>query len=259
MSRRGADLTAAPWFGSKHDSFEQDGIAVRQKAVGAVSPVGSTRSVSPQKIHPKRSASKSSGPMAAPDPKKIDIAVAWLRTVLTTGERAAAEVEAEARCVGIKGAAPSELFLHAKSSFTDDEWSGFTGGAPPETIVVGVQIADAKDSLKLFRPGRYPIMRGSALILADDQAFLWTAGYAPRLDTYLGPETPNPVLVRRQRGDCAFDTILRDVMGLTKINFNSCLHNDRLPVTIRFADAVGEIMLAAPQSGEPRLPFKFYI
>jgi hypothetical protein len=48
-------------------------------------------------------------------------------------------------------------------------------------------------------------------------------------------------------------------MGLTKINFNSCLHNDRLPVTIRFADAVGEITLAAPQSGEPRLPFKFYI
>jgi mono/diheme cytochrome c family protein len=72
-------------------------------------------------------------------------------------------------------------------------------------------------------------------------------------------ETPNPLLVRRQRGDCALNTILRDVMGLTKINFNSCLHNDRLPVTIRFADAVGEIMLAAPQSGEPRLPFKFYI
>ena len=85
--------------------------------------------------------------------------------------------------------------------------------------------------------------------LGDDQAFLWTAGYAPRLDTYLGPETPNPLLGRRQR----------DVMGLPKINFNSCLHNDRLPVTIRFADAVGEIMLAAPQTGEPRLPFKFYI
>ncbi len=67
------------------------------------------------------------------------------------------------------------------------------------------------------------------------------------------------MLVRLQRGACSFDTILRDVMALTKINFNSCLHNDRLPVTIRFADAVGEIMLAAPQTGEPRLPFKFYI
>jgi class 3 adenylate cyclase len=30
-------------------------------------------------------------------------------------------------------------------------------------------------------------------------------------------------------------------------------------LTIRFADAVGEIMLAAPPTGEPRLPFKYYI
>lgn len=153
---------------------------------------------------------------------------------------------------------PAELFLHAKSSFTDEEWRGFTIGAPAETNVVGVQIVDAEDNMKRFRPAKYPILRGSALRL-DDQAFLWTAGYALRLDTYLGPETPNPLLIRRQRGDCAFGIILRDVMGLTKINFNSCLHNDRLPVTIRFADAVGEIMLAVPQSGEPRLPFKFYI
>jgi hypothetical protein len=162
-------------------------------------------------------------------------------------------------CNQHNGQPPAELFLHAKSSFTDEEWKGFTSGAPPETNIVGVQIADAKENMKLFRPGNYPILHGSALLLGDDRAFLWTAGYVPRLDTYLGPETPNPLLIRRQRGDCAFDTILSDVMGLTKINFNSCLHNDRLPVTIRFADAIGEIMLAAPQSGEPRLPFKFYI
>ena len=154
---------------------------------------------------------------------------------------------------------PAELFLHAKFSFTNEEWQGFKDGAPHETNVVGVQIADAKDNMKLFRQGHYPIVRGTACLLDNQQAFLWTAGYVPRLDTYLGPETPNPVLVRLQRGECSFDTILRDIMGLTKINFNSCLHNDRLPVTIRFADAVGEIMLAAPQTSEPRLPFKFYI
>ena len=74
---------------------------------------------------------------------------------------------------------PAELFLHAKSSFTDEEWKGFTNGAPPLTNVVGVQIADGKDNLKLFRPGKYPVIRGSALLTGDDQAFLWTAGYVP--------------------------------------------------------------------------------
>jgi hypothetical protein len=61
------------------------------------------------------------------------------------------------------------------------------------------------------------------------------------------------------RGDCDLNTVLNDVLGLTKINFNSCLHNDRLPVTIRFADAVGDVLVAAPMEGDPKLPFKFYI
>lgn len=74
----------------------------------------------------------------------------------------------------------------------------------------------------------------------------------------MGPETPNPILVRVLRGDCDLDTALNDVLGLTKINFNSCLHNNRLPVTIRFADAVGDVLGAAPMEGDPKLPFKFY-
>jgi hypothetical protein len=48
-------------------------------------------------------------------------------------------------------------------------------------------------------------------------------------------------------------------MGLTKINYNTCLFNDRMPVTIRFANAIGDILIAAPLTHEPKLPFKFYI
>jgi hypothetical protein len=79
-------------------------------------------------------------------------------------------------------------------------------------------------------------------------------GYIP-----MGPETPNPILVRVQRGACDLRVVLSDVLGLTKINFNSCLFNDRLPVTIKFANEVGDVLISAPMDGEPRLPFKFYI
>jgi hypothetical protein len=94
-------IAAVPKLDSKNDSFEPDRIAVRQNAAGAILPVGGTRSVSPQKIQPKRSASKSSCSMPAPGQTKVDIAAAWLRSVLTGVERPAADVEAEARCVGI--------------------------------------------------------------------------------------------------------------------------------------------------------------
>lgn len=154
---------------------------------------------------------------------------------------------------------PSELFIHATSAFTDEEWKGFSAGSDTKTNLVGVQIIDAHDDLKLFRPGAYPVIRGSALLTSDRSAYLWTSGYAARLDTYMGPETPNPLLIKIVRGDCPLKTVLLDILGLTKINFNSCLHNDRLPVTIRFANAVGDVLISAPINSEPRLPFKFYI
>jgi hypothetical protein len=65
----------------------------------------------------------------------------------------------------------------------------------------------------------------------------------------MGPETPNPIAVRVLRGECDLGVVRRDVLGLTKINFNSCLHNDRLPVTIRFASEVGDVLVAAPIEG----------
>ena len=154
---------------------------------------------------------------------------------------------------------PKELFIHASSNFADDEWAGFEKGAGTDTKVLGIQISDAYEDLKLYRMGNYPVIRGTALPLGDRSAYLWTSGFVPRLDTYMGPETPNPIMVRVQRGECDLRGVLIDVMGLTKINFNSCLFNDRMPVTIRFANEVGDVLISAPMDGEPRLPFKFYI
>jgi hypothetical protein len=75
----------------------------------------------------------------------------------------------------------------------------------------------------------------------------------------MGPDTPNPLQVSIRRGDALLRVVMSDVLALTKINFNTCLFNDREPVTIRFADAIGDILIAAPLEGEPMLPFKFYI
>jgi len=60
-------------------------------------------------------------------------------------------------------APPKELFLHATSTFTDDEWAGFKAATGPETNIVCVQISDAYDDLKVFRPGSYPVMRGNPM------------------------------------------------------------------------------------------------
>jgi hypothetical protein len=84
-------------------------------------------------------------------------------------------------------------------------------------------------------------------------------GYIPRLRTYPGREVPNPLSIEICRGDADLGVVMRDVMGLTKVNFNACIFADGLPVTLRFANAVGEILTAAPRTDGPPLPFRHYI
>ena len=102
-------------------------------------------------------------------------------------------------------------------------------------------------------------MRGLAHKVTPSRAYLWSTGYVPRLDTYPGWETPNPILVEIVRGDPEIEIVLADILGLTKLNYNSCEFSASMPVTLSFADAVGEILMAAPSESTPPLPFRYYI
>jgi hypothetical protein len=70
---------------------------------------------------------------------------------------------------------------------------------------------------------------------------------------------PNPLTVEIRRGSADIEQVMRDVMSLTKLNFNGAEFSDGLPVTLRFADLVGEILTAGPITPHAPLPFKFYI
>jgi hypothetical protein len=157
---------------------------------------------------------------------------------------------------------PKELFIHGQTSFRDDEWHAFEGAAPDGTNVVGVRIKRTSGETKLFRDGDYPVLRGTALILDERNAYLWTTGYVPQLDTYIGPETPNPLFITILRSKMKMPPIrqvLEDIMGLTKINYNSCNFNDGLPVTVRFANMVGEVLTMGSARGAEKQPFKYYV
>lgn len=155
---------------------------------------------------------------------------------------------------------PSELFIHAKTKFNDVEWRGFLRAAGTETKVVTIQIQDDYD-LKLFRPGTNPVLRGTALYIDERFGYLWTKGLVPRLRTYIGREVPNPLCIKVCRGEANIEIVFQDILGLTKLNYNACRYGDGEPVTLKFADAVGEILTAGPvfRDDIPPLPFKHYV
>jgi hypothetical protein len=159
------------------------------------------------------------------------------------------------------GGPPAELFIHARQRFSAEEWDGFASAVDSTTTrLVGVRIRPTQE-LRLFRPNQdVPVLRGTAVTMSKREGYLWTNGYVPRLRTYPGFETPKPILVEVNRGDGDLMTVMRDVLALTKVNYNACDYSSGLPVTLKFADRVGEILTASPRGMKaPPLPFRFYI
>lgn len=155
---------------------------------------------------------------------------------------------------------PTELFIHGRARFDDAEWRGFMSAVPPETQLYGIRIRRSLDN-KLYRAdSTTPVLRGIALVLYHRRALLWSRGFVPRLQTYPGWEVPTPLDIEICRGEADIEQVLKDVLGLTKLNYNACIFGDGMPVTLRFANAVGEILTAVPSSINFKpLPFRFYI
>ncbi|MCK9619134.1 MAG: hypothetical protein M0R47_01215 [Methylobacter sp.] len=157
------------------------------------------------------------------------------------------------------GEPPKELFIHGKTKINQDEWEGFQAGVSNHTNVVSIRIRN--DGLfKLYSSGTRPVARGIALLANQRKGYLWTKGYIPRLMTYPGREVPRPLSIEICYGKAELELVMEDILGLTKVNFNACVYADGEPVTLRFADQVGEILTATPMAHElPPLPFKHYI
>ena len=126
---------------------------------------------------------------------------------------------------------PAELFLHGRTIFNDEEWAGFQEGVDTKkTNLVGVRIKTEK-IMKLYRCGSHPILRGLAHVQDARTAYLWTSGFVPRIQTYDGKEVPRPLLIDVCRGDVKIETVLADIMALTKLNYNACRFGGGSPVT----------------------------
>ncbi|TVZ26708.1 Piwi domain-containing protein [Gillisia sp. Hel_I_86] len=157
---------------------------------------------------------------------------------------------------------PKEIFIHGKTYFSNEEWKGFLNAVEGQDIsIIGVTIKEEK-VFKLYRNKDFPILRGSYYTKSHSQAYLWTKGFIPRLQQPLGMETPNPLSIKVTRGarNTNINTVCKDILALTKLNYNSCKFCDGSPVTLKFANVIGEILTSGEiEDLRPALPFRYYI
>lgn len=84
-------------------------------------------------------------------------------------------------------------------------------------------------------------------------------GHVPKIQTALSMEVPNPIFIEINKGKADITQVLKDILALTKLNYNACIYADGVPVTLRFADEIGEILTASTDIKVPLLAFKYYI
>lgn len=153
-----------------------------------------------------------------------------------------------------------EIFLHSHSTIDEEEFQGYKDATPEEVKITGIRIRKEYSSgLKLFRHGKYPVLRGAVLLNNDKSCFLWSNGYKPKIESYDGWEVPKPIRVDIEHGENDILRVAQDVLSLTKLNYNACHLSESMPITIGYSSSVGEILVNSPKHIKPRPNFKFYI
>jgi len=156
-----------------------------------------------------------------------------------------------------KGHPPRRVVVHKTSRYSDDERAGFEAGAQG-THKVDL-IAFGSRSIKLIRWGQNPPVRGTMVRLPDSSVLLYTFGYIPYLGVYPGPHVPSPLEILEHHGDSSIEVICKEILALTKLNWNNAKYCNKSPVTIGFSRRVGNILREAPPDTKIGDRFKFYM
>ena len=61
------------------------------------------------------------------------------------------------------------------------------------------------------------------------------------------------------RGDTPEDELLREIVSLSKMNWNSSAFSSALPITLLYAKRVGTILGELPSDEVPRPEYRYYM
>lgn len=154
---------------------------------------------------------------------------------------------------------PTRVVVHKTSRFWPDERDGFRTAIEARVRRYDLMALEPQSTVRLITTSKYPPLRGTRFTVGDLD-YLYTTGYIAALNEFHGVHVPSPLQVADHIGqDTPREALLKEVLALTKLNWNSAALGGLLPITIKFSRLVGEIMREVPRDREPLPQFKFYI
>ena len=154
---------------------------------------------------------------------------------------------------------PARVVLHKSSAFNTAERTGFEQAAESNRVH-SLELMSLRDSsVRLFRIGLYPPLRGTLLQLEDNRIALYTRGSVEFFATYPGMYVPQALGIRLEKTEQGPLSVAHEVLALTKMNWNNTQFDGFEPITIRAARKVGKILKYVPASAKIQARYSFYM
>ncbi len=157
------------------------------------------------------------------------------------------------------GTMPGRVVLHKTSKYYEDELHGFTQAMHDLGITEYDIVTLMETDLRFFRNNLYPPVRGSLISLTEERHILYTRGSVHQYQTYPGMYIPAPLEIRIVNSVSSVKSVCKEVLGLTKMNWNNTQFDNKYPITIGCARRVGEIMKYLEENEQPKESYAFYM
>lgn len=153
---------------------------------------------------------------------------------------------------------PARVVLHKTSYFNDQEIEGFRAAAVEHHIDLLDLISIRRSNLRLFRTAVPPTIRGTILILDEQSGLVYLKGTVPYFRVYPGMYVPRAIEFRRDYGEGLVEDLAKELLGLSKLNFNNTQFDSGDPITIRAARRVGDILKHVPAQSPVQSRFRYF-
>ena len=153
---------------------------------------------------------------------------------------------------------PSRLVIYKKSIFSSEEKNGFLNG---NDSVRQVDLLTVKSSsIDWYRNGKWPILRNTVIKCPGQEYFIFTLGFIQEMQTFPKPGIPIPIRVQVANLDSSETKMCKEILALSKLNWNNTDFSDQFPVTLSVSKTISEILSEArAREIKPTNQYRYYM
>jgi hypothetical protein len=153
---------------------------------------------------------------------------------------------------------PARVVMHKTSYFNADEKEGFRQAAEHENLEVLDLVSVRRSGARVLRAGDSPMVRGTAMLFDDESGIVYLKGTVPYFHVYPGAYIPRALEFIREDGETSASDLARELVGLSKLNFNNTQFDSGEPITVRAARRVGDILKHVPSGKKINARFRYF-